>query len=300
MKSQILALFLAIAGVTTAFGPSAPTRSIAPSPLASNTALRAAATIPNPFKKLPWVAEKERQREARRLKLERAKLHRELGIIEDATYEEIVEATNNLIAAAGSDIKQKIRVEVAKDKILQIRLNERIGGMSSALEGARAQSNFEADRGKDLDEPKKAGKEWNAPEWTKGLIKKPDEAYRMQQAKLWGIITLVGAGFPPAQDYMNRFTWLVCVAQLRFRGMPKEMQGGGGLGVSFGGGGGRGASHGKVAWALGVTTWLVGASLVYGLMPAWAKGYRWSGTLGFAMQNLVFGVACSYLQPYKG
>lgn len=148
----------------------------------------------------------------------------------------------------------------------------------------------------DVDDAPKEGKEWKTPEWTKGLIKKPDAEYRMQQAKLWGIITLVGAAFPPAQDYMNRFTWLVCVAQLRFRGMPKEMREGGGLGVSFGG---RGPAHGKVAWALGVSIWLGGAALVYGLMPAWAKGYRWSGTLGFAIQNLVFAVGCSYLQPYK-
>ena len=120
----------------------------------------------------------------------------------------------------------------------------------------------------------------------------------MKQLKLWGIITFIGAGLPPAQDYMGRFTWLVCVAQLRFRGMPKSATEGGGFGVSFGGGGG--AKHGKVAWLLGVTTWVVGAALVYGLMPGWARGQRWTPTLGFALQNLVFGVACSYLQPYQG
>ena len=144
MKSQILALFLAIAAGATAFAPSAPAAArIAPSPAASNTALRAAATVPNPFKKLPWVAEKERQREARRLKLERAKLHGLLRIVEDASYEEIVIATDNLIAAAGNDIKQKIQIEVAKDKILQIRLNERLAGLATTSKDARAQSSFE-------------------------------------------------------------------------------------------------------------------------------------------------------------
>ena len=132
---------------TAAFAPAAksPAVRIAPSPAASNTALSAmaAAAIPNPFKKLPWIAEKERQREARRLKTEAAKLHRQLGIVEDATYEEIVAATDNLIAAAGSDIKQKIQIEVAKDKILQIRLNERMAGMSTTLKDAKAQSSFE-------------------------------------------------------------------------------------------------------------------------------------------------------------
>ena len=149
----------------------------------------------------------------------------------------------------------------------------------------------------EVDAPKK-NQEWNAPQWTQGLIKKPDAEHRMAQIKLWGLITLLGTALPPAQAYMNRFTWLVCVAQLRFRGMPKEATEGGGLGISFGGG--RGAPHGKVAWLLGVSTWVIGASLVYGLMPAWARGRRWTGTLGFAMQNLVFGLMCSYLQPYKG
>lgn len=296
MKSQ-LAILLATVAVAAAFAP--PTaRSSATPILTTSTAIKAAAAIPNPFKKLPWVAEKERQREARRMKLERARLHRELGIVEDATYEEIVQATDNLIAAAGDDIKQKIKIEVAKDKILQIRLNERLAGLASATEGARAQSSFEQEGGEEIIDAPKESKEWNAPLWTQGLIKKPDAEYRMQQMKLWGFITLVGAAFPPAQDYMNRFTWLVCVAQLRFRGMPKEMREGGGLGVSFGGG--RGAKHGKVAWLLGVSIWLAGATLVYGFMPAWAKGRRWTGTLGFTMQNLIYGVACSYLQPYKG
>lgn len=105
----------------------------------------AAATVPNPFKLLPWNAQKEREREARRLRRERAVLHRELGIAEDATYEEIVTATNALIAAAGSDIKTKIKIEVTKDKILQIRLNERLAGLVAETKEARAQSSYELD-----------------------------------------------------------------------------------------------------------------------------------------------------------
>lgn len=104
-----------------------------------------AAALANPFKKLPWNVKAEREREARRFKQERAKLHRELGIAEDATYEEIVTATDNLIAAAGSDVKQKIKVEIAKDKILQIRLNERLAGLTEVSKAAREQSNFEVE-----------------------------------------------------------------------------------------------------------------------------------------------------------
>lgn len=72
-------------------------------------------------------------------------MHRELGIAEDATYEEIVAATGELIERAGSDMKRKIKVEIAKDKILQIRLNERLAGLTDVTTEAKAQSSYEYD-----------------------------------------------------------------------------------------------------------------------------------------------------------
>lgn len=102
-----------------------------------------AAPVPNPFKKLPWNVEKEQRRKARKLRLDRSALHRELGIAEDATYEEITAATDALIAAADGDLKRKIKIEVAKDKILQIRLNERLAGLSDVSTEVRAQSSYE-------------------------------------------------------------------------------------------------------------------------------------------------------------
>ncbi len=77
------------------------------------------------------------------MKQERAKLHRELGIAEDATYEEIVAATDMLIAQVGSDLKAKVKIEIAKDRILQIRLNERLAGLAAESKEARAMSSFE-------------------------------------------------------------------------------------------------------------------------------------------------------------
>jgi hypothetical protein len=99
--------------------------------------------LPNPFKKLPWNVKKELERQTRRRNVERAKLHRQLGIAEDATYEEIVEATDRLIRLAGSDLKAKVQVEVAKDKILQHRLNERLAGLQAESREARAMSTYE-------------------------------------------------------------------------------------------------------------------------------------------------------------
>jgi hypothetical protein len=98
------------------------------------------------LKQLPWVKQKEREREARRLKLERAQLYRQLGIAEDAQYEEIVAATDALIRAAGDNLKEKVKIEIAKDRILQIRLNERLTGLaSSTSKEARAQSTYEVE-----------------------------------------------------------------------------------------------------------------------------------------------------------
>lgn len=144
--SAIAALMMAT--LAHAFAPthtfSPISRTVAPSrPLfGSSTTLDA---LPNPFKQLPWNVEKERQKQALKLRLDRSRLHRELGIAEDASYEEIVAATDSLIARAGGDLKRKIKIEVAKDKILQIRLNERLAGLAASSTEARAQSSFETD-----------------------------------------------------------------------------------------------------------------------------------------------------------
>lgn len=150
----------------------------------------------------------------------------------------------------------------------------------------------------DDDDLPKATKEWNAPLWTKGLVVKPDSTQIQNQLRLWGIITVLGIALPPVQDYLGRFTWLICIAQLTFRGMPKQDMDGGGMGMSFNNG--RGGGHRKVAFALGFVTWMVGAIIAYGLMPSWARGQRWTNSMAFTIQNLIFGLASCYLQPYKG
>ncbi len=115
----------------------------------SVSSLQAASTLtlPNPLKQLPWNVQKERERQVRRNKIERSKIFRQIGIAEDATYEEIVEATDRLISAAGSNLKQKIQIEIMKDQILQHRLNERLNGLlaqeRNTNKEARAMSNYE-------------------------------------------------------------------------------------------------------------------------------------------------------------
>uniref|UniRef100_A0A7S4AFN0 Uncharacterized protein n=1 Tax=Pseudo-nitzschia australis TaxID=44445 RepID=A0A7S4AFN0_9STRA len=306
---RILASTLLLAATVSAFAPSAqhqqrqtPQHAVSKMPLQA-TKLAALPTIPNPFQSLPWNVEKAQKSQERKIKLERSKLHRELGIAQDATYEEIMEVVTEMIEDT-SDRKRKIQIEVMKDKILQARLNERLAGLVSDIvsDDAKAQddeSNLEEEAIAELKD-KKQPKEWNAPAWTQGLIVKPDQAHIKSQVQIWGIMSLMGLALPPFIQYANRFSWMVCVAQLSFRGMAKQEGGGGGFGVMRMGNGPGEKKHLKVAWLLGISITIVGAVVTYGLMPQWAKGHRLTPTLAFAMRNFIYGVACSYLQPYKG
>lgn len=146
---------------------------------------------------------------------------------------------------------------------------------------------------------KKGSKELAVPSWTKGLIVKPDRAHLVSEFRLWGIITMLGVCFPPVQEYMGRFTWLICAARLTYRGMPKEMREDGGMGYNFSKGSG-GGGHRKVAFGLAVLTWIAGLSVSYFLMPTWARHQRWTGMVSYIMQNAIFLLVTCYLQPYKG
>lgn len=194
--------------------------------LSSTTALRAASSFPNPLKSLPWNAAREREREARRLKVESAKLHRELGIAEDATFEEIVEATDALMARAGDDAKKRIKIEVAKDRIMQIRLNERLAGLTKLTSEAAAQSAAEAgnyqDDMDDIKESKKAGELLDDPPGFLGdIIKKPDDAWRQKQVKQWGLLTAVCLVLPPLAAQIGYLNWIIAGAQIMNRGVPE-------------------------------------------------------------------------------
>lgn len=276
--------------------------SISPSlkaPKRFNTATAAGigATLPNPFQNLPWNVRKEREREARRLKLERSRLHREIGIAEDATYEEIVEATDMLISRAGDDLKKKIKIEVAKDKILQIRLNERLAGLSALSKDVSAQSSYEREGQIEAsDEEKKDEKiDFNKfqPDWTKGLIVKPDRARFMGQLKIWGILTFVVWTLPPLVEFFKVVNCFLCVQQIMLRGTPKNSVTGGGWGKSTYG-------HGKVSFFLGVLVWFLGSIAGIVFMPSYVELQRTSAVVQFSIKNLVCFTGCLYLQTYKG
>jgi len=256
--------------------------------------------MPNPMSKLPWNVRRERIREARRLKHESAKLHRQLGIAEDSTYEQITMATDDLIRRSGGDIKKKIKIEMAKDQILQIRLNERLAGLTKVTAEARQQSTYEVEGAPEEDTKKKAvaeGEEDSGSKWLNGLIVKPTPKYRNRQITIWGGLTGIGVLLPPMVTNLGIATLLITVGQLIFRGTnPEQMESG------FGPlqGGKVAGNHKKLAWLLGLGLWIFSKVFVFAMLPPVVRGFRWTPMLGFACENLILGVGCSFLQPYKG
>jgi len=184
-------------------------------------------SIPNPLLALPWERARKKDREARRLKTESAKLHRELGIAEDATFEEITEATESMLAKVEGDIKAKIRIEVAKDRIMQIRLNERLAGLTKLTTEAAAMSAAEAGTyNQDEDEAEDRKKQtFTAPpgifSGVTAMIEKPSEEWRKKQVKSWGLLTMACLVLPPLASQIGYINWIIGGAQIMNRGVPE-------------------------------------------------------------------------------
>jgi hypothetical protein len=120
------------------------------------------------------------------------------------------------------------------------------------------------------------------------LIVKPDTKYRNRQITIWGILTGIGVLLPPMVANLGIATLLITVGQLIFRGTnPEQMESG--LGPMQGGR--VGGNHKKLAWLLGVGTWIFSKLFVFAMLPPVVRGQRWT---------LILGTACSFLQPYKG
>ena len=68
------------------------------------------------------------------MRLEGAKLYRTLGVTEDATYEEISQKTEELVVKYAGDIKQRTRVQVTKDKIMEVSERQKGGEGGKEME----------------------------------------------------------------------------------------------------------------------------------------------------------------------
>eukprot|EP00559_Dactyliosolen_fragilissimus_P006541 CAMPEP_0184862962 /NCGR_PEP_ID=MMETSP0580-20130426/8176_1 /TAXON_ID=1118495 /ORGANISM="Dactyliosolen fragilissimus" /LENGTH=273 /DNA_ID=CAMNT_0027360989 /DNA_START=292 /DNA_END=1113 /DNA_ORIENTATION=+ len=254
-------------------------------------------SIPNPFKALPWNVKKEKEREARRIKLEKAKLHRELGLAEDATFEEITVVTDSLIAKAESenDIKKKLKIEIAKDRIMQMRLNERLAGLTVLTEEAKAQSRLEEEEedDEDLFPEEKKKKEWRVPRFAENLIVKPDVAYRNTQVKVFGILSAIAFFLPPVSEKIIMINWLFAAGQLARRGMPDD-------GGEYNPYARKGGPHQRTALMLSFLVWLVLRIWVTTLGSITrVLGPRYIPVMETIFINIGLGFFTAYTQTYK-
>jgi hypothetical protein len=303
-----IVLLTSVMSVVTGFTPSSSSnmfqvRSSTPFTMMSSTTLKAkkkSSPIPNPLNSLPWNVKKAQKREARTLKMESANLHRELGIADDATFEEIQDITAKLIMKAVSegDVKKKIKVEIAKDRIMQIKLNERLAGLTELTEDAKAQSRLEQEAEDDddlLPEKTKPARDWT-PSLFKGLIQKPDAAYRNRQIQVFGTMTLVSWILPPMAEKIIMINWLFAAGQIGRRGMgtnpdadfnPYE--------------GKRNKPHQRTAIFLSGFVWLC--------LKVWTGnmgnvknvfGPRYSIVIEATLMNIALGFYTAYTQTFKG
>ncbi|GMH66872.1 hypothetical protein TrRE_jg7823 [Triparma retinervis] len=151
------------------------------------------------------------------MRLEGAKLYRTLGVTEDASYEEITQATDELIVKYASDIKQKTRVQVTKDKIMELRLRQRVSGNLGILGEAREMDILDTRRA----EIEKKKRKWSPPAWTKGVLVVPDKKHLKSTSFYLGG---TGAGIVMLPNLASSFIMLASMCSLGLlynRGAPE-------------------------------------------------------------------------------
>lgn len=248
-----------------------------------------ASAFANPLKKLPWNVQKEKEREARRLKQEGAKLYRELGVAEDATFEEIQEATQNLLLRHEGDLKKKVKIEMTKDKIMQLRLNQRLGGMLRESKEARADSYLK----EDAEDFKKVKKEWTPPAWSRGLIVKPSEQWRDNCIIFFGGSAVLGIFLPTAAGGLKFMSFLLGAGFLAKRGTPP-----GEPGMPYRE---RVGIHTPLAFLFAFVTYVFSAAVAGAFtrsIPAIAENKIRDGIENIIVSTSI-GLVTAFVQPYK-
>lgn len=174
----------------------------------------------NLYKKLPWNVQREQERRARQLRRETAALYRELGIPEDATFEEINEATDNLKRLYRDDLKKQIKIDVWKDKIMQLRLEQRMGGLMSVSSEARQDTTLSRKAAEYR--RKKLFQLPSAPQWTRGLIVKPNETWRKTCVTMYGSMAVAGFILPSLANSLSLFAFVMGTGLMGSRGARDE------------------------------------------------------------------------------
>lgn len=168
------------------------------------------AQVLNPF---DWSVE----RMTRPNKVEGADLYRMIGIAPDADYEEIKAKAASLAIKYANDPKRKIKIEVACDKIVELRLRQAAKGQLQMSGESLVRTQMDSAR------DAKAGS-FQMPKWTRGMIVTPvpkDQAVRAFKYILGPGLVVAGL-VPTFAPQMQGYIVAATLNMVYGRGRPKQ------------------------------------------------------------------------------
>lgn len=144
-------------------------------------------------------------------------LYRKFGIAEDADYDEIVAAYERLRGKSADDKKELIRLEVAKDRILEDRLRQR---MSGGLRSKVSEGNWDrAQRFK----PKKAFNEY-LPPYVRQFFEVPSRDFRTNVSIFFAMLGGFALALPAMASAVMMAGYLVSNGVLFNKGLPAQKE----------------------------------------------------------------------------
>ena len=135
---------------------------------------------------------------------------------EDATYEEIASAADHLTAKYSADAKKKVKIAVTKDKIMDLRLKQRVRGSIAVDTWAREISAAEDS----LNSRKSKVKDFKAPAWTRGVLVLPDGAHLKKTSQYLGGTSLGCLMLPNLSTSFIMLASMCSLGLLYNRGAP--------------------------------------------------------------------------------
>lgn len=310
-------LTLLLLGVVTAFGPSSilTHRSNTRLPLYATTVSSnkkanpidtyIRSPIDNYMNSLPWNARRKEEREKRGLRRELASMYRFMGVSHDCDFEELQEATDKLVFAAGNDIKRKIIIEKMKDDILQIRLNERVKGISTVNSEALSATSTEERGAVESITKKKKKKEENTKiqkPWLERVIVRGDDAWKKEQFMAFGKVAAFNALFVPLANTLGQvFLFSNAMNALKFRGIAtidyqkRQMSSYMRPMLET-----HDQSHYRTAELMAVLFFFFGKGIAIAAIPAPIRKNFWGARLTYIVEAAIIGVLCYPFKLYNG
>lgn len=134
------------------------------------------------------------------------------------------------------------------------------------------------------------------PGFLDGLIKKPDEAWRNKQLRVFGIMTAICWVLPPMAEKIIMINWLFAAGQIGRRGTGQDIEA---MGNPYAGK--KSSPHQRTAIFLSMFVWIV-LKVWTGLLGniKYAFGPRYGIVIEATIMNLFLGIWTCYAQTYKG